>query len=188
MTRTNTTDWPSGFRVMITGHRSVYDDPWVYQSLVDVLSSLQHRKPEGLVAISGMAVGADMLFAEAALSLSIPIVAALPCPTQDSRWPPATKERYRRLLAHASKVVQVWEEEGYRSGHIMAQYHARNQWMVDHSAEGLAIGVWDGRQTGGTWHAIQSILKQGRKILVCDITTKKIRIVHPVVDTLTLLG
>ena len=168
---------------MITGHRDVRGDTahHVRHLLREVLRSLLARYPEGLVAVSGMAVGADMEFVDAALSLDIPIVAAIPVADQDSVWPWSARLRYADQLRKASLVVNVWEDPQYAEQSYVAAMHARNRWMLDHVAhgDGVIVAVWDGRRRGGTWAAVDGALKRGRKVLVVDPKAYTVRIETP---------
>lgn len=173
--------WPPGYRVMVTGHRNIFDAQalLVQNSLRVVLSSLQKKHPEGLVAISGMAVGADMEFNDAALSLNIPLVAALPVENHGSNWPVLSQQRHALQLSKACLTYNVWEDPAYFAGSYSARMHARNRWMLDQVQEGTVIGIWDGRRTGGTFHAIDLALKRGNKVLVLDPNTGGLRVEKP---------
>lgn len=166
---------------MVTGHRDVRGQraEVVRQALERILSKLKERNPNGLVAISGMAVGTDIEFAEAALGLGCRLVAAIPTDTQEEPWPQEAKARYWRALLRASMTVSVWREPGYATTEIGSRFHARNRWMIDHTTDGAAIAVWDGRQAGGTWAAVKEILRRGRKVLVIDPRTGDLRIEKP---------
>ena len=53
--------------------------------------------------ISGMAMGCDLYFAEAALALrarcpGVTVEGAAPCPTQAQKWPEAPRRRWRAVL------------------------------------------------------------------------------------------
>lgn len=157
-----------GYRVMVTGHRDVRGDRAiaVRESLRQVLTGLRARREALVVALSGMAIGADIEFAEVALDLGIPLVAALPLEGQDSVWPEHARRRYRDVLGRAACVVEVWKDPLYLRATVNARLHARNLWLLDYSD--LVIAVWDGRETGGTWAAVKEALKRGRKIMVVN--------------------
>lgn len=164
---TTTSEFPAGYRVMVTGHRDVFG------ARADASRPALRRLLEGmmvrrgaLVALTGMALGADVEFGEVALDLGLSLVAAVPSPDQDDRWSHRARERYRTMLARASLTVRVWEEPGYACDDLMGRFHARNRWLVEHSD--AAIAVWDGRERGGTWHAVREVLKRGRKLAVVD--------------------
>lgn len=166
---------------MVTGHRDVRGQraEVVRHALERILSKLKERNPDGLVAISGMAVGTDIEFAEVALGLGCRLVAAIPTDTQEEPWPQEAKARYWRALHRANMTVSVWREPGYVTNEIGSRFHARNRWMIDHTTDGTAIAVWDGRQAGGTWAAVKEILRRGRKVLVIDPRTGDLRIEKP---------
>lgn len=92
--------------------------------------------------ISGMALGWDQAFAEAAVQLGIPFVAAIPFKGQESKWPAASVGKYHALLEFAGQVHVVSE-----GGYSARKMHARNEWMVDNCD--LLCAVWDG-SAGGT--------------------------------------
>ena len=173
--------WPEGYRVMVTGHRDVRGERAVVvrQALERVLTKLKERHPDGLVAVCGMAVGADTEFGEVSVQLGCPLVAAIPTDTQSDPWPIPARVRYQVLLNQAVFQVNVWEEPGYETIAIGSRFHARNRWMIDHTMGGAAIAVWDGRQAGGTWAAVREILRHGRKVLVIDPRSGQMRVEHP---------
>lgn len=172
--------WPPGRRVMVTGHRNIYGAraEGVRKVLTEVLRSLQERTLRGVLAVSGMAVGADAEFVDAAICLGIPFVAAVPTATQDARWPQHARERYAEHLRRAAMVVHVWEDPAYAQSSYGAQMHARNAWMLDHVAkdDGVVVAVWDGRNTGGTASAVAGAHARGRKVLVVDPNTLEVRV------------
>jgi hypothetical protein len=126
-----------------------------------------------------MAVGTDIEFAEVALELRCPLVAAIPTDTQEEPWPQEAKARYWKTLLLSSMAVSVWREPGYETTEIGSRFHARNRWMIDHTTDGTALAVWDGRQAGGTWAAVKEILRRGRKVLVIDPRTGELRVEKP---------
>lgn len=166
-------------RVMVTGHRpnklGGWRTPnpveqWVRATLDTVLLRLAARKP--VLAISGMALGADQMFAEAALNLGIPFLAAVPFQGQESVWPPHSQERYLSLMERASEIVYVDQQEGYLCPPLatpekvaVRKLNNRNTWMVDHSD--VAVAVWDG-SSGGTGNCVRYLFEQQRKVLVID--------------------
>lgn len=101
--------------------------------------------------ISGMAIGFDMLWAEEALVLGIPVTAALPFVGQEARWRPEQISRYRRILANP-KVTTVVCAPGEYSVHMMLH---RDHWMVDHTSrpDGKLLAAWDGT-AGGTRNTV----------------------------------
>lgn len=145
--------------VAATGHRP--DKLGGYARLVEdalrnlALDVLQCERPDA--AISGMALGWDTAFAEAAVTLAIPLIAAVPFAGQESRWPPASQVRYRNLIAQASRVVIVCE-----GGYAPWAMQKRNGWMVDNC--GRLFALWDGT-TGGTANCVAYARCVGRETL-----------------------
>ena len=96
--------------------------------------------------ISGMAQGWDQALAAAAIALSIPLDAYIPCPGQESPWPAAAQAEYQRLLAQASSVRVVSPR------YSPSAMHARDRAMVDACTDLLAL--WDGSPESGTGRTI----------------------------------
>lgn len=103
-------------------------------------------------AITGMALGADTLWALAALQQGIPLTAAIPFRGQELRWPTRSQNIYNQILKAATKIVYVHDEPAPTEHYKVAKYmQDRNVWMVDHADKLLA--VWDG-SSGGTKNCI----------------------------------
>lgn len=138
---------------MVTGHRPSklggYRTPnpteqWVRSAMHVILERLQAR--EEIIAITGMAIGADQMFCEVALDIGLPVWAAVPFEGQGSQWPDPVQRHYRDLLAQCSEVHHV-SGPGY-TAHKM---RLRNRWMVERAD--YALAVWDG-SSGGTGHTV----------------------------------
>lgn len=104
------------------------------------------RRGDVSTAISGMALGWDTAWAMAAIDLGIPLIAAVPFTGQESRWPEASQVRYRELLGKAARVEIVCA-----GGYSASKMHKRNEWMVDHCDE--LVALWDGSD-GGTANCV----------------------------------
>lgn len=111
-------------------------------------------------AISGMALGVDQIFAELAIELKIPLIAAVPCANQDAPWRATSQKRYAALLAKAMQIVHVSEE--YDGPKCMQR---RNEWMVDHCA--VLLAVWDGSK-GGTANCVAYAERVQRQMIRFD--------------------
>jgi uncharacterized phage-like protein YoqJ len=106
--------------------------------------------------ISGMALGWDQAVAGAALLAQIPLIAAIPFRGQESKWPAASQQIYRELLATSARVIEVCEP-----GYAVWKMQKRNEWMVDHADHMLAL--WDG-SPGGTGNCIEYANKKQKPI------------------------
>ena len=114
--------------------------------------------------ISGMAMGCDLYFAEAALALrarcpGVTVEGAVPCPTQAQKWPEGLRRRWRAIL-NACDLETVVQQNYDR--YCMLR---RDRYMVDRSAAVLA--VFDGTP-GGTQYTLNYAMDKKREILLLD--------------------
>lgn len=114
--------------------------------------------------ISGMAMGCDLYFAEAALELrekypELSVEGAVPCPTQAGRWPETLRRRWRDILDRCDLETVV--QQHYDRWCMLR----RDRYMVDRSAAVLA--VFDGTP-GGTQYTLNYALDHKREILLLD--------------------
>lgn len=131
----------AGYRLVITAE----------QALMSVCN------PDSDTVISGGALGWDQALAEAALSLGIKLVFAIPLPGFENRWPPKSQAYLHGLMHRAAEVKYICEEP--YAGWKMQK---RNEWMVDNADKVLAC--WDG-STGGTGNCIAYANKVGKEII-----------------------
>ncbi|MCB2188396.1 MAG: hypothetical protein KQJ78_18400 [Deltaproteobacteria bacterium] len=148
--------------VAVTGHRDLApaDEDQVRDLVREGLAALRAEQPATpLVALSGLAEGADMVFAEAALAAGAELVAVLPArpevfardfdhPAHAERQPAALRERFSRLLSRCSQVVVVAENLPATDPRRYARVGA---YLLRHAH--LLLALWDGResdQEGGT--------------------------------------
>ena len=115
--------------------------------------------------ICGMAIGCDMLFAEAVLELrarypDVCLEAAIPCGTQPDRWFANQRTRYNRLIDSCDKVTVL--QINYTPDCMLR----RNRYMVDHSS--LLLACYDGRP-GGTMGTILYAERQGVKVIQIEL-------------------
>lgn len=139
--------------IACTGHREF---PFEENLIKDIFKK-SLLKAKCTMALSGMAQGADTLFAEAALELGIPYKAICPFRGQGSNWPELAKQRYQELILKAEEVVYASE-----------QYHKhcffiRDRYMVDHSD--LLFALYDGRTSGGTFYTYKYAKEQNKKVI-----------------------
>jgi len=95
--------------------------------------------------ISGMALGWDTAIAYAALDLSIPFDAYIPCEGQDSVWPLESRNTFAFLRARARHVRIICPSYSAQAMQL------RNRAMVDDCTDLLAL--YDGSR-GGTANCI----------------------------------
>ena len=134
------------------------------------LKASMHREIEGLYCrgfrhfISGMAMGCDLYFAEAALELrkqlpDLTVEGAVPCPTQASRWPEDQRRRWRELLDCCDLETVV--QQNY-DRYCM---HRRDRYLVDRA--GAVLAVFDGTP-GGTQYTLNYAMDKRLEILLLD--------------------
>lgn len=148
-------------RIAVTGHRPdklgrEYDYQGPYSSFIrqEIKKILQDRNPTQ--AISGMALGVDTIFAQEALNLQIPLLAAIPFNGQECKWPTASQKLYHEILQNALTTLHVVCDGGYNS----AKMQIRNEYMVNNCD--VLVAVWNGMQ-GGTLNCVRYAEKQQRE-------------------------
>ena len=118
---------------------------------------------------TGMAIGVDTVAAEAVIAARISkgpigLIAAIPFPSQPSKWPQASKDNYSRILSHCSSAVNVNEDP-----YTPWKMHARDRYMVDNSH--YIIGIWDGRDGGGTYSTVKYGMESGKHVFIINPET-----------------
>ena len=136
--------WVVGF----TGHRHLRDPQAVGRALTAILESLRQEIDGDLACASSVAIGADTLFACAALSLSLPWRALLPAPPTDLRNDFADDDWriVQQLLAQAIEV-------DVRAAPFAADASYLECGMDTVDQSDFMIAVWDqapARGLGGT--------------------------------------
>lgn len=116
--------------------------------------------------ISGMAIGADLDFAETVLKLRrkyrITLECAIPCQNQTLNWNSIDKLRYESILKRADEINLISEQ--YTPECMLK----RNRHMVDKS--NLIIAVFNGVEKGGTWYTINYAQKENKAIELIDLS------------------
>lgn len=161
---------PPSIRIGIVGHRFIPNrrvEDFIRSECHQILDSVQSRSP-GLTAVSAIAEGADSIFAEVALSLSIPLEIIRPF----ERYPDdfltlESREIYTTLCASACQEERLAFVDRSTDAYFEAM-----QWVVKRSD--LLIAAWDGiegRGRGGTSDAIHHARDRHRDWVHLDVTT-----------------
>jgi ribonuclease HI len=140
---------PAGRKLVVVGHRPPelggYDDndvaTGVLRKLTEVIDAKARLHPD-LVVLTGLGLGAEQLGAEAAEHAGVPYVAVLPYPEQDSVWPAASRDRYRRLLEGAQATMELQDKRPDTKQQAGAALARRDNWLARNADE--AVAVWDG--------------------------------------------
>jgi len=175
--------------VMVTGHRQLIPlgwtgNPWPENN--PIVANHHHELKQVMITfcrqmfdigqtefISGMAIGADQLFANAVIELKragypITLVAAVPFQGQENNWPEYTRVKFRNILSCADKV-QIVSPGGYEA----RKMQIRNCWMVDNSD--IVLAVWDGKKEGGTWNCISYAVSKNKVMVNLEPKTLSIK-------------
>jgi hypothetical protein len=158
-------------KVGITGHRKLGDDPRVFWHarascvlILDRLRELARLQGTELVAYSALAIGADQLFAEAALSLGLPLVGVIPFEDYPRDFEGDDRKQFEMLLGFCREVH--WLRRKRRSNEA---YLALGKWMVDNTDH--LVAVWNGLAAagkGGTGDIVEYACKKGRSVIRID--------------------
>jgi hypothetical protein len=157
------------FHIGIVGHRYLADQEtvaFVSDQCLHILKEARSKHPE-VVALSAIAEGSDTLFAEAALSLGIPLEIVRPFDDYVADFEtPAARKRYEQLRAAAKTETLLAHQE--RSD---AAYGAAMDWIVRKCD--LLVIVWDGLPAlgpGGTGSAVKEASQLHRAWLHLDVS------------------
>jgi hypothetical protein len=155
--------------VAVTGHCNLGNAAtiaFVKSSFSLLLVELKAGHQPGVVALSGLAIGADTLFAEAALSCAIPLECCIASGDLLENFAPGTElEQHLSLRARSRQVHTLPFRE--RSN---AAYMALGRWLVD-SCD-LLIAAWNGLPAvaeGGTGDVVAYARAVGRPGIHIDI-------------------
>lgn len=157
------------FHLGIVGHRYLKNDEataFVAQQSLFILRRMQTEHLD-LIALSAIAEGADTLFAEAAISLDIPLEIVRPFRDYAADFETASaRARYEKLRALAQKEELLPFDK--RSD---AAYVAGMNWIVARSD--FLVVAWDGQPAvgpGGTGDAVSLITALSRPWVHLDVT------------------
>lgn len=151
--------------VAITGHRpgslSTEQRQYMQEGLEFIASGLVgYYGAERF--LTGLALGADMIWAELALKYGIEYDAYIPFEGQEDRWSQADQKRYKELRSSASS------EKVFGQQFSNKLYHARNDTLIRDSD--LLVAVWrPSVQKGGTFSTVQKSLKRNHPTLLLDM-------------------
>jgi hypothetical protein len=161
------------FRIGVTGHRDILpeDVEALRQSSHELLSSLRSDMPGTRISvISGLAEGADRIFAEAALALNMPVEAVLPMPLKYYKddFDEASSTELDRFLGNDSvECIELPLSPGLDADDSSWPQGARNSLYANLSEDlrrrsNLLVAFWDGNYknlTGGTDDTVVKFLE-----------------------------
>lgn len=153
------------FCVAVTGHWNLGDAAtiaFVAHAFGLLLAQIGRDHPEGVVALSGLALGADTLFAEAALALGIPLEVCIANRAVIAKYAPGPERDQHMRLRARSRVVH---ELPY-TDRSAESYLALGRWLV--ASCDMLMAAWNGEppaKPGGTGDVVAMALADGRPVL-----------------------
>ncbi len=152
------------FRVGVTGHRDILPEDYVAasQSSTKFLSQLQATMPDtGITVISGLADGADRIFAKAAIALNMDVEAVLPMPLKyyKSDFDEKSYDELESLIKMESvSCIELPLGTGMSDDESSWSAEKRNALYANlsddlHNRSNVLVTFWDGefnKLTGGT--------------------------------------
>ena len=133
----------------VTGHRSIRKEEQdaIYQAVRAELEKLKQTYPDSpFCMLSSLAEGGDLLCAEAAYELKIPILAALPVPMEvyEKDFSAPARERLHFHCKRAEDVFVVPAAEPEPEQGISRDYLFRQAGIYVASHSHILLAVWDG--------------------------------------------
>jgi hypothetical protein len=123
-----------------------------------VVRNQESLASEWLECGTGMAQGADQLFAEACVDLNLAFEAFVPHPEFSSQWPESEQIEYRGLLRHA-RFTHYTADEWYRGIETDRDRELVKWVQRETPGSGLVLAVWDGEEHGGTFATVRRAKK-----------------------------
>jgi hypothetical protein len=153
---------------MVTGHRPKHLSPssrvWARAELTRLAVRL--RDHHGMTrAVSGMALGPDMWWADAADRAGVEFEAHVPFPQRPDPWDVVDQQEWTRLVDRAARVVT------YSAQASVGALFERNRGMVDVPSD-MALGVWIQGKRGGTFEALRYAVRRGLRPTWLDPVTQ----------------
>ena len=135
--------------VGVTGHIDLReaDRKTLQQAVTNELKRLRETYPQTpLIMLNSLAAGADLLCADAAEELGIPVTAALPMETNEYEkdFDPQELEHFRHHVNRAESVFAVPAVEAKRGEDREFAYRQAGIYVVEHAH--LLLALWDGKE------------------------------------------
>lgn len=156
-------------RVMVTGHRPQFlterQASWARGEL-DRLAVKVRGELGASVAISGMALGTDTWWSEAALDAGLELWAYIPCVAQPEKWSPIERSVWESLRSRAAREVVLGDTYNPQL------FHARNDLMIRDA--NLVIAVYDpAKTTGGTISVLKKAAAVRKAIISVNVAERR---------------
>ncbi|MEM6927261.1 MAG: hypothetical protein AAF602_10045 [Myxococcota bacterium] len=162
---------PRPLRIGVTGHRKLGDHPGVEavvrdasRRLLGAMAEVGRLNGGGIEAWSALAIGADTLFAEAALELELPLVGVVPFANYPRDFRGPERPIFDALLERCSRVVTL--DRKRKTKHAYLEGGTCIVQSVD-----LLFAVWNGqpaRALGGTGDVVAYAERRGVPVVCVD--------------------
>lgn len=128
-------------------------------------------------AISGLALGWDQWWAQAALDAGLDLWVHIPFEGQPDRWTAGDRQAWADLRARATKET-VYGTNPVDTRQATRLLMARNHGMIRNSDAMACLWIRD-KTTGGTWSAVRRIKTTGMPAIHLDPATRTVRLGLP---------
>lgn len=137
--------------ISFTGHRE-FDPEQLSEPLIRVIERLSASTREPLTFLSGMAMGFDMVAAEAVIEAreadhSIKLWCIIPYTDQAKFFDAENRSRHFKILEAADKVTTL------QSDYTPEAFHRRNDFLVEQCDR--VIAYWNGKRGSGTYYTVR---------------------------------
>lgn len=136
-------------KIALTGHRP--ERLKGHETEISNWINEQLKTQEYTEAYSGMAQGADQIFADSALNNNISLICCFP---------------YRRKFFHEKEIEIMDKAKDIRfisEEYSKQSFWIRDKYMVDNCD--VLLAIWDGIEKGGTWITVQYARRVGKPII-----------------------
>lgn len=154
--------------VMVAGHRPKHITPAAHDWVRSELNRLAGKLRDGhgtTTGVSGMALGADLWWADAVHRAGLQLHAHVPFPQQSAKWKPEDQAEWWRLLGLATKTIT------YGTGYDVRLLEARNRGMIHASAQTVAVWVYG--RPGATRATLEYAVSRGRRPIWVDPESRR---------------
>ena len=116
---------------MVTGARTIDAD-----QEAELVSAVEGLDPDYDVVVSGLRLGAELLAAEVAARVGVPLAVVLPYADPATSWPAGDRARFDARVHQAHWVVTLTGDPARPSQAVQA----RNRWLWESAVGAIVVG------------------------------------------------
>lgn len=153
----------------VTGHQNLKGKLLKEWIEIELKKALENR-PEIQTARSCLAIGADQIFANIVLKMSIDLIGVIPSDQYENTFSHTKQKEYHKLLARCQRTEILNFDRPSEQAFFAASKH-----LVDRSH--LLFAIWDGKQAnglGGTGDVVEYALSLGKSVIHLHSVTKTV--------------